>query len=254
MAKKNKPKSKARKIIEWIFTILFVLVFGGVAVMNIVSFATKDKNNGVPNFFGTQILIVLTDSMEPVYKVDEALFVQKVSPSKLKVGDDVTFIYPVRGVDTPMTHRIFDIKAPYTDPDTQDGHYLFVAHGVNKNSKQCGGDCSESEENIQHFNETKLLGKVVGHSVFVGATFNFMTQPWGLLVLLLLPALYLIVTSVIDIVRAAKLDDEKVVATQEAQDANPDDKLARLSEEDKKRLKEELLNEMIDEKMNKGDK
>ena len=94
----------------------------------------------------------------------------------------------------------------------------------------------------------------MGHSVFVGATFNFLTQPWGLLVLLLLPALYLIVTSVIDIVRAAKLDDEKVVATQEAPEANPDDKLARLSEEDKKRLKEELLNEMIDEKMNKGDK
>ncbi len=251
MAKKSKSKSKARKIIEWVFTVLFVLVFGGVAVMNIVSFATKDKNNGVPNFFGTQILVVLTDSMEPVYKVDEALFVRKTDPAKLKVGDDVTFIYPVKGRDTPMTHRIFEIETP---EQTGDGHYVFTAHGVNKNSSQCGGDCSESEENIQHFDETKLLGKVVGHSVFVGAAFNFMTQPWGLLILLLLPALYLIVTSVIDIVRAAKLDDDKVVATTEAIEVNPDDKLAHLSEEDKKRLKEELLNEMIEEKMNKGDK
>ena len=259
MAKQKRPKSKARKIIEWVLTGLFVLIFGGVAVMNIVSFTTKDKNNGVPNFFGNQILIVLTDSMEPVYKVDEALFVRKIDASKLKVGDDITFIYPVKGIDTPVTHRIFDIKAPYESPETQDGHYLFTAHGVNTNSKQCGGSCyidDETGENIQYFNETKVLGKVVGHSMFVGLVFNFMTTPWGLLVLLLIPALYLIISSVIDIVRAAKLDEKaEVVATQDgASSTEPEDKLARLSEEDKKRLKEELLNEMIEEKMNKGDK
>lgn len=251
--KEKKPKSKARKIIGWVITGIFVFLFGFVAVMQITAFATKGNNHGVPNYFGNQILIILTDSMEPEYKINGAVIVKKVEPSEFKIDDDVTFIWNVNGYDTPMTHRLIEV---YTPVETGTGHYKFVTHGINKESKQCAGnpygtETADCTYQTQTFDETVVLGKVVGYSMALGVIFNFMTTPWGLISLLLIPALYLIISSVIDIIRAAKDDDEEELAT--AGSGDPNDVLAGLSEEDRQRLKEELLNEMIEEKM-KGDK
>ena len=243
--KKKKPKSKVRKIIEWVLTGIFVAIFGFVAVIQIIGTATKNKNNGVPNYNGYQVLVILTDSMEPKYKVNGAVIVKKVDPSKITIGDDATFMYDVNGTVMPMTHQISDIKAP----TEEDPHWHFEAHGINTASTQCKtatserGDCTDQR---QYFTEEALMGKVVGYSMFVGVVFNFMITPWGLLLLLLIPALYLIISSVIDLVKAAKLDEEEA----EAQAASGESKgaLSHLSEEDIQRLKEEMLNEMIENK------
>ena len=242
--KEKKPKSKARKIIEWVLTGVFLAIFGFFAVMQIVAQTSKSKNHGVPNYGGMQVLEVLTDSMEPEYKVKSVVFVQKVEMSSFKVDDDITFMWDIgQGTLMPMTHRLSDIKTP---EETGTGHYQFTAHGINSNSSQCNGDCTYQ---TQVFNETVVLGKVVGHSVVVGAVFNFMTTPWGLLILLLIPALYLITTSVIDIVKAAKDPEEKAIP-----EGGPsaEGALSGLSKEDIERLKQDMLNEMMEEKMKGG--
>ena len=241
--KEKKPKSKARKIVEWVLVGLFSAVFAFFAVMQIVAYSTKRSNHGVPKYGNYQVLQILTDSMEPKYKVKGVVFVEDVKPETLEVGDDVTFMWNVNGQMMPMTHRLSDIKTP---EETGTGHYQFTAHGINKNSSQCSGDCTDQ---TQVFNEASLLGKVVGYSVVIGGIFTFMTTPWGLLVLLLLPALYLIITSVIDIVRAAK-DPE--TETEGEIKTESEGALSGMSEEDKKRLKEELLNQMIEEKTKGG--
>ena len=240
--KKKKPKSKARKIIEWVLTGIFVALFGFVSVIQIIGTATKSKNNGVPNYNGYQVLVILTDSMEPQYKVNGAVIVKKVDPSKIAIGDNATFMYDVNGTVMPMTHQISDVQAP-TEADP---HWHFEAHGINTASTQCKtatsdrGDCTYQR---QYFTEKELMGKVVGYSMFVGVVFNFMITPWGLLLLLLLPALYLIVSSVIDLVKAAKLEEEEEAnkPVEEKQGA-----LSHLSDEDIKRLKEEMLTEMME--------
>lgn len=245
--REKKPKSKVRRILEWVFTGIFLAAFAFFGVMFIVGQVTKKENHNVPNYGGMQILDVLTDSMEPKYKVNSVVFVKKVDVSTLKVGDDVTFIWNVQGQQMPMTHRLSDIKTP---EETGTGYYLFTAHGINTNSNQCNGDCTYQ---TQQFDETKILGKVVGHSVVIGAVFNFMTKPWGLLILLLIPALYLIVTSVIDIVKAAGDDDDKVVA-EASESPGGNEALSKLSKEDIERLKQDMLNEMIEEKQKAKEK
>lgn len=71
-----------------------------------------------------------------------------------------------------------------------------------------------------------------------------MSQPWGLIILLLIPAGYLIVTSSIDIFKAVKEEEEK-----EANAAPVEgERLSQLSEKDKQRLKDELLDEMLKSK------
>ena len=85
MSKETKKvkKSNLRKTLEWIFLsifgVFFVVIFGFQIVGNI----TKKDNFGVPNVLGTQIMMVLTDSMEPDYKVDDMIIVQKISPEKI---------------------------------------------------------------------------------------------------------------------------------------------------------------------------
>ena len=244
--REKKPKSKLRKTLEWVFTGLFLAVFGFFSVMMIVGFASRKDNHNVPNYGGIQVLEVLTDSMEPAYKTKSVVFVKKVKMESFKEGDDITFMYYISSLrkTMPMTHRLMSIKTP---EETGTGHYEFVAHGINKNSTQCNGDCTYQ---TQTFNENEVLGKVVGHSIVIGAVFNFMTTPWGLLILLLIPALYLIISSVIDIVKAAKDDDE----TPALEGGGGSGALDKLSKEDIERLKQDMLNEMIEEKSKGGKK
>jgi hypothetical protein len=184
--------------------------------------------------------------MEPEYKVNSTVIVQKVDFSEIKINDDLTFFWTGDGLNYPMTHRVSEIKTP---EESGDGHYYFTTHGINKESSQCAGDCTGQ---TQYFADNYVIGKVVGNSVFLGGVFNFLTQWYGLLILLLIPCGYLIVTSIMDISRAIKTDDEgEVVVEQSAE--NNDSVLTNLSEEDRKRLKEELLNQMLEEKGLKKD-
>ena len=78
-----------------------------------------------------------------------------------------------------------------------------------------------------------------------------MSSVWGLLILLLIPALYLIITSVIDIFKAYKEPETEGESSTSNGEANSNSGTLELSEADKKRLKEELLEEMLNKK--KGD-
>ena len=78
---------------------------------------------------------------------------------------------------------------------------------------------------------------------FLGGVFGFVSSIWGLLILLLIPSFYLIITSVIDIFKAYKEPEEKDVIVVKENSGE-----VQLSEEDKKRLKEELLKEMLEKK------
>ena len=101
----------------------------------------------------------------------------------------------------------------------------------------------------QAFTEKELLGVVVADSAFLGGFFGFIGSPLGLLALLLIPAMYLVITSVIDIFKAYKEPDEQPAGEGEVV---KDHGTVDLTEEDKKRLKAELLDEMMNKKK-KGD-
>ena len=239
--KAKKPKSKGRKTFEWIFTIFFATLLIGFAGIQFYGRMTQKDNFNVPQYFG--YLVVQTDSMVPDYPVYSTVFVKKVEPSEIKLGDDITFFYPQ--LQYPMTHRCFEIQTPN---ESADGKYHFTVHGINKNSNQCEGDCTNQTQDVK---ESELIGKVVGKSVVLGGVFYFLTQWYGLLTLLLIPTMYLVVTSVIDIAKAVKEPDEAAVIEGEFKEnggENSNSALKNMSEEDRKRLKEELLNQMLEEK------
>ena len=271
--KEKKPKSKTRKIIEWVLTGIFLTIFAVVGLAQIDGLVNKNKHYGQQIRFGYATFVVQTDSMEPKYATKSALITYLEDADKLykefQSGKeiDVTF-FDNYGSDTeyteptdhpnltmrtsptnyPMTHRVQEIHVN-NDVKKGQGKYTFITAGINTKSKYMGwqeGDPEKTIDQYQAFTEKQLLGKVVIGSAFLGGVFGFVSSIWGLLILLLIPAFYLIITSVIDIFKAYKEPDEVTEGASETPKGERE-----LSEEDKKRLKEELLKEMMNKQ--KGD-
>ena len=237
---KEAKKPLWRRITDWVMTGIIVVLVGFFAAFMINGQVTKNKNYGVNMFLGTATLVVQTDSMEPLYPVGSAIFVKDVEPSDIKLDDDVTFYYESWGL--VVTHRVSNIEYKQNE-----GKYYFTVHGINTDSDQCassnGGqrDCTDQ---TQTFSEDYLIGRVSGKSVAFGKIYKFFTTIWGLIILLAIPAGYLITTSVIDIVKAVKSDDDEGAAKPSGEASG----MEGLSPEDIARLKEEMLNEMIEQK------
>jgi hypothetical protein len=144
-----------------------------------------------------------------------------------------------------MTHRIREIHVNESK-NKGEGKYTFITAGINTRSENMGwreGDPDITIDQYQVFTERELLGVVHVNSPFLGGVFGFVSSIWGLLILLLIPSFYLIITSVIDIFKAYKEPEEKDVIVIKENSGE-----VQLSEEDKKRLKEELLKEMLEKK------
>ena len=272
--KEKKPKSKARKIIEWVLTGLFLVLFAIAGIAQIDGLVNKNKHYGQQIRLGYATFVVKTESMEPKYMVDSAIITYLEDADKIyeryqnNEDVDVTFydVYtaeteytkplnhpeltkrtdPASPVfNTPMTHQVKEIHINPLLKKGQ-GRYTFITAGINRRSVYMGwkeGDPDLTINQYQVFTEKELLGVVIINSNFLGAVFNFVGSPFGLLALLLIPALYLIITSVIDIFKAYKEPEEVP-----AEGVNPNKGNLDLSEEDKKRLKEELLEEMLNKK------
>ena len=271
--KVKKPKSKTRKIIEWVLTCIFLALFAVIGIAQIDGLINKKNHYGQQIRFGFGTFIVQTDSMEPEYKVKTALITFLEDPEKIykryEAGKtiDVTFFdayasenaYTIpedhpnltkRTVATkyPMTHRLQEIHIN-ENVKKGEGRYVFITAGINTRSKNMGwqeGNPDITIDQYQAFTEKELLGVVSVNSPFLGGVFGFVSSIWGLLILLLIPSFYLIITSVIDIFKAYKEPEE--VPAEGVKIDNPNSGEVVLSEEDKKRLKEELLKEMLEKK------
>lgn len=278
----KKPKSTARKIIEWVLTGLFLVIFAILGFAQIDGMVHKNDHYGQTLKFGYGTFVVQTDSMVGAYDVKSAIVThldscQSIYQSYLR-GEtvDVTFwdAYdstnsftkptenPELTVRTPVknytiTHRVREIHINMNAEEGK-GRYIFIVSGINDKSTNLGWQEGEPPITInqyQAFTEKQLLGRVVIGSAFLGGVFGFVSSIWGLLILLLIPAFFLIITSVIDIFKAYKDPEEAPAGNApkkgEAGETKANSGVAELSEADKKRLKEQLLEEMLSKK--KGD-
>lgn len=267
--KAKKPKSKTRKIIEWVLTGIFLAIFAVVGLAQIDGLVNKKSHYNQQIRFGYGTFVVQTDSMEPEYKVKTAIITYLEDADKIyksyQAGKtiDVTFfdIYTVENEYTkpldhpdlthrtsptqyPMTHRVQEIHVN-ENLKKGEGRYTFITAGINTRSTSMFDDGTEHViDQYQAFTEKELLGRVRVNSPFLGGVFGFVSSIWGLLILLLIPSFYLIITSVIDIFKAYK-EPEEIPEGEKVEKTNGE---VELSEEDKKRLKEELLKEMINKK------
>ena len=271
--KVKKPKSKARKIIEWVLTGIFGVLFLILGIGQIDGMVHKNDHYGQMLKFGYGTFVVKTESMDPVYKKNDALVTHYPNVDNL-YNDyingktiDVTFWYdnstrlpdatPLKEENQPLTrcipapqypiitHRVREIQLN-EGVEKGNGKYTFILAGIN-DSVASAVDANGNICEYQAVHEKAILGRVVIGSAFLGGVFGFVSSIWGLLVLLLIPAFYLVITSVIDIFKAYKEPEEEAAASSKEESSGSKGSV-ELSEEDKKRLKEELLQEMLNKK------
>ena len=257
MAEKvKKPKSKARKIIEWILFGVFGLLAGFVLAANISSMIHKKENYGQAIRFGMGTFVILTSSMEPdiaqgtmiiTFKEDISKFEERLNnnetidvtlaniqvetdyvPDPAKYRDRIS-------TNQVMTHRLREIHEN-KDVEFGKGRYVFITTGINTKGEY------SLEGQYQLFTESQYLGTVKVVSSFLGGFMSFISSALGLICILLVPAGYLIVVSSMDIFKALKESEEEQAQPREKLDG---DHLSKISDEDRERLKNELLEEMI---------
>ena len=271
----KRPKSKVRKIIEWVLTGLFLAFFGLIMVGQVDGMIHRKDHYGQQIRLGYATFVVQTTSMEPEIKKGSAIVTYLYSAddiyAKFNKGEtvDLTFVdgynvsnettkpleakneqYTIRtSVDPsiPITHRLVEVHY-YPDVKLGEGRYVFITAGIN-NGDKAGTDAQGRVNQYQAFSEAQLLGQVVANSNFLGGCFKFIGSPLGLLALLMIPAFYLVVTSVLDIFKAYKDPEEETAGQGTTSEGTTNSGANKeLSEEDKKRLKEELLKEMMNKK------
>lgn len=259
----KKPKSKARKIIEWVLFGVFGVAFAFVLIGNIDAMIHKNENYGQSIRYGLGTFVILTDSMEPDIKVNDAIITLKEDVTKFEERlnkeeiIDVTFanerINVVFQPDSPefqppygecvvsnqiMTHRLREVHIDESVPFGE-GRYIFVASGINYQDPD--GEINYNKQGqYQLFTEKQYLGTVKVVNTFIGGFMNFVSSPFGLIILLLIPAGYLIVVSSMDIFKALKENEESQTSSK-----LEGDHLSNISDKEKERLKKEMLEEMI---------
>ena len=102
----TKKESKGKKIASTIINVILVLAIVMAAASTYISYVSS-SGNGVPQFFGMQMLSIQTNSMYPTLKPGDLIFSKTVKdPSTLQVGDIITYWTVIDGQRALNTHTI----------------------------------------------------------------------------------------------------------------------------------------------------
>lgn len=241
----KKKKSLVGKIVTYVFGGLIALLLA----FQILGTVTARSNYGVPSFFGYQTLIVLTDSMEPSLKVDEAIVIKKVDPASIRAsttleaydGDVITFYRRQDGLI--VTHRVIEVLAQV------DGTYHFKTLGDNLNAETCPVGGCNPDVHYDYVYDSDILGVVVGKSAGFGAIVNFTTNPFVIAVVAVIPLFYVFISSIADVVKHSKMEESEfeVGEIDEFEAIKQQEKLKLLIEIEKEKLRAELLKESVND-------
>jgi signal peptidase I len=174
-------KEKLKKVIsvfQWLLTILLVLV---VLLLVFTAF------NPVKSF---QVLRVMSGSMEPAIKVGSVVFTQKVKPETLKTGEIITYT-SVEDPKISVTHRLVAIEE-------KEGKSVFKTKG----------DANNTEDNAG-VSPSQIKGKVIFSLPFLGYLSVWIKKPLGFGLLVILPAILIIISEILNIKRVIEKEVEK---------------------------------------------
>lgn len=152
--------------------------------------------------FGFQVYSVLSGSMEPTYSTGSLLYVKKVDPADVRVGDVITFMLDE---NTVATHRVTEVMPDEDEP----GIYRYFTKG----------DANEyADQKSVHSNN--LLGTPVFSIPYLGYVANYIQHPPGLYIAISAGAVLLLLVFVPDLFD----DDKKNNKKKELSSENADEK------------------------------
>ena len=162
---KRTGRQKASLAVNIVLAVALVIA----ALCAYVSFVSK-SGNGVPNILGVEVFSVQTDSMYPVLKPGDLIIDKTVKdPSKLRVGDIITYWTVINGQRVLNTHTIHNI---YDGGD----YLIFETKGENN---------SIADSLTVH--ESEVVGKYTARIGGVGKALDFLQTSKGFLICIVIP-------------------------------------------------------------------
>ncbi len=171
----------------FLYSIILIMVFLGVLFFTYALDYVKNisKGNYKP-LYGAYVIV--SPSMVPTIKVQDAVVVKNVPPEKLRKGDIITFISTdSRYAGLTVTHRIIDIEK------SEDGKFLFRTKGDNNNTPD---DALVTQDNID--------GRVFLKIPKIGYLQYFLSQSYGWIICIVLPCLAVIAVEIVRIFKTAR--------------------------------------------------
>lgn len=157
----------------------------------------------VPQLVGADhSYVVQSDSMSPAISAGDVVFVYDTPSDKIAEGDVITFEQAGAGESDRVTHRVVEVVE-------QEGERRFRTEG-DANEDPDPGVVSPSD----------VVGVVQFHVPYMGYVTSFAQTRFGILALVVVPAVLLVVSEVWDLLSATKTteDDESEPAPPRGED------------------------------------
>ena len=133
--------------------------------------------------------VIVSPSMVPTINVNDGVVVQRVvEENSLKVGDVITF--SSRDLDyegLTVTHRIVGKQI------IQSGEFVYRTKGDNNNVE---------DSSLVRFSD--IYGKVVMKIPMIGYVYNFLTNPFGFTIAIIVPIMVIIISNIYRLVMSSE--------------------------------------------------
>ena len=182
--------------IKWLFNymtsilmyaIIVVLVLVGIILLAYFIDVTKRgrSTDWQPPLYGAYIIV--SRSMEPIIKVNDAIVIKRTDATNIKVGDVITY----KSVEPSyygimITHRVIDI---------------INENGVTKYVTK--GDHNETRD-INPISVDQVYGKVIMRIPKIGYIQYFLATAYGWIIAIVIPCLGIIIYDIMKLVRTIR--------------------------------------------------
>lgn len=155
--KKHDPKSTWKEVLpELLYDGILLLLCAGILA------GSMGESRGPRMLAGYSAFLVLTGSMEDTFPQGSLVITKQTDAEDLKVGDDITYLVDAT---TSVTHRIVGIEENYQDSEER----AFRTQGT-----------MNAVPDQTPVPAVHVVGKVIFHSVILGAAAAFLQENWPL--------------------------------------------------------------------------
>ena len=171
----------------FLYSILIILILVGVLFTFYFLDMIHNVKSGNPKspLFGAYVII--SPSMVPTIKVEDAIVIMRKEPEELKKGDIITFLSSdPRYSGLTITHRIVGIEK-------SEKGYFYRTKGDNNNTED---SALVSSENV--------FGKVILKIPKIGYIQYILTQAYGWILLVVVPCLGIVIFDILKLIRTIR--------------------------------------------------
>lgn len=191
--KEKKTNSVSHKILTILGTIFCVIMIPMLVINCSLIIKSHTDTDLVPNIGGIFPMIILTDSMDPVFSSGDLIICRRAEPKDIKQGDVICFYDPAGNGITTVTHRVMAV----TTDENGDPAW------------QTKGDANNTED-AQLVPARNLLGTYQKHFSDLGNIAMFTQTTQGLIVCVVCPIILFVAY---DMIRRRMYEKEKQADT-----------------------------------------